>query len=59
MYLDPDYKFVLVGDPALKYLWILCREKRLDEITYEMLIRKAIDNGYDVTSIIRVGHDCN
>jgi apolipoprotein D and lipocalin family protein len=59
MYLDPDYKFVLVGEPALKYLWILCREKRLDEMTYDMLIRKAIDNGYDVTSIIRVGHDCN
>ena len=59
MYLDPDYKFVLIGDPALKYLWILCREKRLDEMTYEMLIRKAIDNGYDITSIIRVEHDCN
>jgi apolipoprotein D and lipocalin family protein len=59
MYLDPDYRFVLVGDSARKYLWILCREKNLDEMTYEMLIRKAINNGYDVTSIIRVEHDCN
>jgi apolipoprotein D and lipocalin family protein len=59
MYLDPDYRYVLVGDPDIKYLWILCREKKLDETTYQMLIRKAIESGYDVTSIIRVEHDCN
>jgi apolipoprotein D and lipocalin family protein len=59
MYLDPDYRFVLVGDHDVKYLWILCREKRMDETTYQMLIRKAIENGYEVTSIIRVEHDCN
>ena len=59
LYLDQDYKYVLVGDPALKYLWILCREKKMDETTYEMLIRKAVDNGYEITSIIRVAHDCN
>jgi apolipoprotein D and lipocalin family protein len=59
MYLDQDYRYVLVGDPDLKYLWILCREKNLEETTYKMLLQKAIDNGYDVTSIIRVEHDCN
>jgi apolipoprotein D and lipocalin family protein len=59
MYLDPDYRFVLVGDPARKYLWILCRENRMEETTYEMLIRKAIDNGYNVSDIIRVEHNCN
>jgi apolipoprotein D and lipocalin family protein len=59
LYLDPDYRFVLVGDSARKYLWILCRENRMEESTYEVLIRKAIDNGYDVTPIIRVVHDCN
>jgi apolipoprotein D and lipocalin family protein len=59
MHLDKDYKYVLVGDPALKYLWILCREKTMEEETYEMLIRKAIDNGYDVKAIIRVEHNCD
>jgi apolipoprotein D and lipocalin family protein len=58
MYLDKDYKYVLVGDPSLKYLWILCREKKMDEITYNMLLQKAIDNGYDVKSIIKVEQDC-
>jgi apolipoprotein D and lipocalin family protein len=59
MYLDPDYRFVLVGDPTRKYLWLLCRENKMEEMTYEMLIRKAIDNGYDVAGIIRVEHNCN
>jgi apolipoprotein D and lipocalin family protein len=59
MYLDKEYRYVLVGDPSLKYLWILCREKTLEETTYKMLLQKAIDNGYNVTSIIRVEHNCN
>jgi apolipoprotein D and lipocalin family protein len=59
MYLDNDYRYVLVGDPSQKFLWILAREKKMDEPTYKMLLQKAIDNGYDVTSIIKVEQDCN
>src|SRR5664279_2550996 len=59
MALDKDYRYVLVGDPSLKYLWILSREKKMDETTYEMLLKKAIENGYDLRSIIRVDQDCN
>jgi apolipoprotein D and lipocalin family protein len=59
MYLDQDYKYVLVGDPDHKYLWILAREKKMDEKTYQMLLQYAINNGYDVKPIIRVAQDCN
>jgi apolipoprotein D and lipocalin family protein len=58
MYLDPEYKYVLVGDPSLKYLWILAREKKMDESTYKMLLHEAIENGYDVKNIIRIEQDC-
>jgi apolipoprotein D and lipocalin family protein len=58
MYLDKEYQYVLVGDPSFKYLWILAREKEMDEQTYNMLLNKAVDNGYDVKSIIRVEQDC-
>src|SRR5664280_1540896 len=53
MELDKDYRYVLVGEPSFKYLWILAREKKMDEETYNMLLRKAIENGYDVKPIIR------
>jgi len=59
LYLDKDYKYVIVGEPSLKYLWILCREKKMDDSTYRMLLQKAINNGYDVKSIIKVEQDCD
>jgi apolipoprotein D and lipocalin family protein len=59
MYLDKDYRYVLVGDPSYKYLWILAREKKMEDATYKMLLQKAIDNGFDVNPIIRVQQDCN
>jgi apolipoprotein D and lipocalin family protein len=59
IYLEKDYKYVLVGDPAFKYLWILCREKTMDETTYQMLLKKATEDGFDIKPIIRVEHDCN
>jgi apolipoprotein D and lipocalin family protein len=59
MYLDQDYKYVLVGDPGHKYLWILAREKKMDDSTYQMLLQKAVSNGYDVSTIIKVEQNCN
>ncbi len=58
MYLDNDYRYVLVGDPAHKYLWILAREKTMDDDTYNMLLQKAVENGYNVGPIIRVEQNC-
>jgi lipocalin len=59
MDLDKEYQYVLVGDPSFKYLWILAREKTMDEPVYKMLLQKAVDNGYDIKTIIRVEQDCN
>ncbi len=59
MDLDKDYRWVLVGEPSFKYLWILAREKKMDEQTYQMLLKKVVDNGYDIKDIIRVEQDCN
>jgi apolipoprotein D and lipocalin family protein len=59
MDLDKEYRYVLVGDPSFKYLWILSREKKMDEPTYNILLRKAVENGYDLKSLIRVEQDCN
>ena len=58
MHLDKEYKYVLIGEPDLKNLWILAREKKMDENTYNMLLQKAVDNGYDVKPIIRTEQNC-
>lgn len=59
MELDKDYRYVLVGEPSFKYLWILSREKKMDDETYKRLLNKAIENGYDVKPIIRVEQNCD
>ena len=59
IYLEKDYKYVLVGNPSFKYMWILCREKKMDEDTFRMLLKKATDNGFDIKPLIKVDQDCN
>jgi apolipoprotein D and lipocalin family protein len=58
MELDKDYRYALIGDPSRKYLWVLARENKLEEETYKMLLRKAIENGYNVDAIIKVEQNC-
>jgi apolipoprotein D and lipocalin family protein len=57
--LDKDYKYVLVGDPSFKYLWILAREKSIDEQVYKNLLEHAVKLGFNVSPIIKVDQDCN
>ncbi|MBW6501298.1 MAG: lipocalin family protein [Bacteroidales bacterium] len=58
MELDEDYRYVMVGEPRLRYLWILAREKTMDDQTFEMLLKKAALSGYDLNSLIIPDHDC-
>ena len=56
--LDKDYRYVLVGDPSFKYLWILCRKNLMEESTYKKLLEKAVSEGFDIAPLIKVEHDC-
>ncbi len=56
--LDPEYRFVLVGDPSLKYLWILSRTPVLDEKNINELLATARRMGFDTSPVIRVEQDC-
>jgi len=59
MELDKDYKYVLIGEPSYKYLWILAREKKLDKNILDQLFKKASDAGYDLSDIIMTPQDCS
>lgn len=56
--LDKDYRYVMVGEPSFRYFWILAREKTLSETTYQMLLKKAIENGYGLTGLIKTEQNC-
>ncbi|KAI8565696.1 hypothetical protein RHMOL_Rhmol03G0281100 [Rhododendron molle] len=56
LYLDSDYQYALIGQPARKYLWILCRQNHLDEEIYNQLVEKAKEEGYDVSKLHKTTH---
>lgn len=52
--LDEDYQWAMIGSSSPKYFWILSRTPQMDETTYEMLLSRARDRGYDLNSLILV-----
>lgn len=50
--LDEDYRYVLVGTPDRRYLWILSRSPRLDPAAYDGLVQEAGSLGFPVDKLI-------
>lgn len=50
------YSYVVVGEPGRKYLWILGREPKLDDATYNMLVEKCKQKGFDITKLEKTTH---
>ena len=55
--LDPDYRWVLVGEPGRHYAWILARAPKLDDATLEALLSRAAVLGFDRQAFIRTPQD--
>jgi apolipoprotein D and lipocalin family protein len=51
--LDPDYQWVLVGDPTREFGWVLSRAAKLDDATYNAILDKAVALGYDKGRFVR------
>ena len=51
-----DYTYALVCGPDRKYLWILARQKILDDTVVQKLVTKAKALGFDTDSLIFVDH---
>ncbi|GAA0186495.1 apolipoprotein [Lithospermum erythrorhizon] len=49
--IDEGYTYALIGQPSRSYLWILSRTPVLDDDTYNQLVEKAKEQGYDVSKL--------
>ncbi|CAA0806506.1 temperature-induced lipocalin [Striga hermonthica] len=56
LYIDHDYQYAVIGQPSRRYLWILSRQPRLDDETYNQLVEKAKEQGYDVGKLHKTPH---
>jgi apolipoprotein D and lipocalin family protein len=54
LYVDPAYHYALVGYPGRGYGWILSREPEMDAATYQSLLQRFQDQGYDISQFRRV-----
>ncbi|MFA7292304.1 MAG: lipocalin family protein [Rhodocyclaceae bacterium] len=45
--LDPDYRWVLVGEPSRRYGWVLARTPTLDKAVLDKLLDRAAELGYE------------
>jgi apolipoprotein D and lipocalin family protein len=52
-----NYGYSMVAGPSRSYLWILSRNKTLDENIYSRLVSAAAQKGFDTDRLILVQHD--
>lgn len=51
--LSGDFSYAMFGDPDGSRLWILSRTRQMDEPTYQRLVARAAERGYDTAQLIR------
>lgn len=47
LYLSPDYRVAIVGEPSREFLWVLARSPALTDAEYDALMPKVRAAGYD------------
>lgn len=54
--LDPDYRWVLIGEPGRQYAWVLARQPQLEDATLQRLLTRASALGFDQRAFVRTPH---
>ena len=55
--LDKDYKYVAVGDPDRKYLWILSRDPKMPDAVYQDMLRRLEKQGFNPGKLERTAQN--
>jgi len=54
--LAADYSYAVVGEPGRTYLWILGRTPQMEQQTYDAIIQRIRQQGYDTSTLQRTSH---
>ena len=49
--LAEDYSYAVVSHPNKKYLWILSRKPSMNEVTYQQILNRLKEKGFDLTKL--------
>ncbi len=56
--LAEDYSYAVVGHPNREYLWILSRTPQMDNATYEDILKKVKQKGFDTSLLNKTVQNC-
>ena len=48
-----NYRWAVVGEPDRKYLWILGRDRRMEEGLFNGIVERIKAQGYDLTNLLK------
>lgn len=51
--LADDYSYAVIGHPNRKYLWILSRTATMNDSTYQAILSRLVEKGFDISKIKR------
>jgi apolipoprotein D and lipocalin family protein len=51
--LSGDFRYAMIGDPDGSKLWIFSRSRQMDDQTYQRLVARAAERGYDTSKLIK------
>ena len=57
--LADDYSYAVVGHPNRKYLWILSRTKTIDQNTYDGILARIKQKGFDLAKLKKTEQQCD
>jgi len=56
VYLDEAYQNTIIARDSRDYVWIMSREKKIEQKTLEQLVKKIETDGYDIKKIRWIEH---
>jgi apolipoprotein D and lipocalin family protein len=57
LHVDADYSETIIAHPSRKYAWIMLREPEIDSATYERLLQKLKNVGYETGVVQKLPQD--
>jgi apolipoprotein D and lipocalin family protein len=56
LFLDPDYRYSVIGHPSRNYAWVFAREPRVSDEIYAAMLAVLRANGFDTSRVLRIPH---
>lgn len=54
LYLDPEYRYTVIGHPSRDYCWLFAREPAVSDDIYAEMLAALRNNGFDTARVLKI-----